>query len=316
MDLNYHGAYSIKKELMNDKENIKEILEKVRQIDIKLRRKVNTVFSGQYRSAFKGQSMVFSDFREYIAGDDIRSISWNLTAKMGRPYIKTFETENEASLVLAADISHSMDFGVGNSSKKEVLSLLVGLLALCAQKNRDPLGLLLFAGNVECYIPPKRDPRQAFYILREVCRHREKQNRGTNFQSAVEHLRRTLKKRSRIFLFSDFFSNKIFESGLRELNLRHELVCIVISDSMERQFPSLGLIDMEDMETGEVVTFDTSSPFFKKHWQEIINKKRRLLEKQLTSYGIERILINTERDIYRPVIDFFKQRQNTRKFYG
>lgn len=301
---------------MNDTENIKEILEKVRQIDIKLRRKVDTQFSGQYRSAFKGQSMVFSDFRKYIAGDDIRSISWNLTAKMGRPYIKTFEAENEASLVLVADISHSMSFGVGSASKKEILSLLVGLLALCAQKNRDPLGLLLFAGGVECYIPPKRDPRQAFYILREICRRREKQSEGTNFQSAVAHLRKTLKRRSRIFLFSDFFSNKIFESGLRELNIRHELVCVVISDPMERLFSSLGLIDIEDMETGEVITLDSSLPLFKEYWKKITNKNRKSLEKQFTSYGIEWISINTEKDIYRPIIDFFKQRQNARKFYG
>ena len=308
--------FSHKKDLMSDKENIKEILEKVRQIDIKLRRKVDTVFSGQYRSAFKGQSMVFSDFREYIAGDDIRSISWNLTAKIGRPYIKTFEAESEAALVLAVDISHSMDFGGGDTSKKEVLSLLVGLLAFCAQKNKDPLGLLLFTKNVECYIPPKRDPRQAFYILREVCRSREKKSYGTNFQSAVEHLRKTLKKRSRIFLFSDFFSDKIFESSLRELNIRHELVCIVISDSLEKEFPPLGLMDMEDMETGEIVTFDTSSPLFKKHWQEIVNKRNLSLENQLTRHGIERILIDTKGDIYRPVIDFFKQKQNVRKSYG
>ena len=151
---------------MSEEQITREILEKVRWIDISLRRKVNTLFSGQYRSTFKGQGMVFSDFREYVAGDDIRAISWNLTAKMGRPYVKTFEVEREAPIVFVADISRSLDFGTGDSSKKDVLRLLVGLLAFCAQKSRDPAGLLSFSENVEHYISPKRDPRQAFYILR------------------------------------------------------------------------------------------------------------------------------------------------------
>ena len=301
---------------MNEEQITKGILEKVRWIDISLRRKVNTLFSGQYRSAFKGQGMVFSDFREYIAGDDIRSISWNLTAKMGRPYVKTFEVEREAPIVFMADISRSLDFGTGDSSKKDVLTLLVGLLAFCAQKSRDPSGLLLFSENVEHYISPKRDPRQAFYILRALCS-RQRQSSKTNLQPAVEYLQRTLKRRSRIFLFSDFLFPAPFENSLKQLNTRHELVCVAISDSMERSFPSLGLIDTEDLETRKIITLDTSSRLFKKHWKEMREKRDKQHHKSFGSSGVEHIFIDTSKDIYRPVIDFFRQKQSARlKFYG
>ena len=137
--------------------NNKEILKQVKQIDILLRRKVNSLFSGNYRSAFKGQGMIFSDFREYVPGDDVRSISWTLTARMSKPYVKTFEEDREAQIILAVDISSSMDFGTGERSKKEALNLLSAVVAFCAQKNNDFLGLLLFSDDVELYIPPKRD---------------------------------------------------------------------------------------------------------------------------------------------------------------
>ena len=301
---------------MDEKQAIKDILKKVRGLDISLRRKVNTLFAGQYRSAFKGQGMVFSDFREYIPGDDIRSISWNLTAKMGRPYIKTFEAEREAPLLLVADISRSLDFGASHSLKKDVLALLVGLFAFCAQKSRDPVGLLLFSENVESYIPPKKDPRQAFYILREICC-RKRRLRGTNLQPAVEYLHKTLKRRGRVFLFSDFFFSQHFENSLKQLAGRHELVCFAIQDPLEQSFPSLGLVDMEDLETGESLTFDTTSPLFKKSWRKMAVKKEKELKKQFASSGIERVFIDTGGDIYRPVMNFFKERQNARlKLYG
>lgn len=303
---------------IDEKETAKEILKKVRHIDLSLRRKVNTLFSGQYHSTFKGEGMVFSDFREYIAGDDIRSISWNLTAKIGRPYIKTFEVERESPVILVADISGSLDFGTGDYSKKEALTLLLGLIAFCAQKNRDPVGLLLFSDKVECYIPPRRDPRQAFHILIEVCRRRESSFKKTNLRPAVESLEKTLKRRSRIFFFSDFLFSETFENSLKRLSHRHELVSLMITDSfMEKAFPSLGLVDMEDLETGETITLDTSSHLFKTHWKKTKEQKEREQNKIFTRSGIKRVLIDTQKDIYRPVIDFFRQKQLSRlKSYG
>lgn len=301
---------------MDEAQAVKDILTKVQGLDISLRRKVNTLFAGQYRSAFKGQGMVFSDFREYIPGDDIRSISWNLTAKMGRPYIKTFEAEREAPLMLVADISRSLDFGAKHSLKKDVLALLVGLFAFCAQKSRDPVGLLLFSKTVESYIPPKKDPRQALYILREICRCQRRKS-GTNLQSATGYLHKTLKRRGRVFLFSDFLLSQPFERDLKQIAGRHELVCFVIRDPLEESFPSLGLVDMEDLETGETLTFDTASFLFKKYWRSQAARRDKELKKQFASLGVERVFINTDRDIYRPVMNFFKERQNARlKFYG
>ena len=216
----------------------KDILKKIRHIDIRLRRKVNDVFSGSYRSAFKGQGMVFSDFREYVHGDDVRAISWSLMARMGQPYIKTFEEEREARLVLVADMSRSFEFGSGDQSKGDVLSLLTGLLAFCAQKNKDSVGLLLFAEDVELYLPPKKGIHQAFRIVREVCR--PKQSLYTDPNPALSFLQSILKKRSYVFILSDFLFSKPWENSLRRLAKRHNVVNVAISDPLEREFPPSG----------------------------------------------------------------------------
>ena len=150
----------------------KELIKKVRQIDIRLRRKVNHLFSGQYRSAFKGQGMIFSDFREYVPGDDVRAISWNVTAKMSRTIVKTFEEDRETEIVLVVDASSSLDFGVGRQSKLEALNLLTALVAFCAQKNRDSVGLLMFSEDVDVYLPPKKGYHHILRIVREICKKR------------------------------------------------------------------------------------------------------------------------------------------------
>ena len=282
-------------------------MKKVRQIDIRLRRKVNSLFSGAYHSAFKGEGMVFSDVREYVFGDDIRSISWNLTAKMSKPYIKTFEEDRQAQIILAVDISSSMDFGIGLMSKKSALDLLAGLIAFCSLKNKDSLGLLLFSSDVELYIPPKKGNTHSFRVVREVCGFK-RQFSETNLNKALSFLSRVLKRKSHIFLLSDFLVSDSFEKALRLLEKKHELVNLVISDPFERDIPALGLVDVEDMETGSLKTVDFSSSFFQKDLKQSLQKKVAHRNKQFVNSQSDKIFINCEGDIYQPLIDFFKKR--------
>ena len=290
--------------------NNKDILKKIRQIDIRLRRKVNHLFAGSYRSAFKGQGMVFSDFREYVHGDDIRAISWNLMARMGKPYIKTFEEEREAHILLVADMSRSFNFGSGEQSKGDVLSLLTGLLAFCAQKNKDPVGLLLFAEDVELYLPPKKGVNQAFRIVREVCRPRK--SLYTDINPAFSFLQSVLKKRSYVFLLSDFLFSKPWSSALQRFAKRHNVVNVVISDPLEREFPSLGLVDVMDLESGKTHVLSSSSLIFQRHYKRTLQDHIKTRNKTLLKSGAELISIDTEKDIYMPFIQFFNRRAGSR----
>ena len=285
----------------------KELLKKVRQIDIQLRRKVNHLFSGQYRSAFKGQGMIFSDFREYVPGDDVRAISWNVTAKMSRPIVKTFEEDRETQILLVVDASSSLDFGVGEQSKAEVVNLLTSLVAFCAQKNQDSVGLLIFSGDVDLYIPPKRGVHHTLRIIREICNRKNKKSQ-TGVHEAFGFLQKVLNKRSHIFLFSDFLWPFSFEHSLRQLGNRHDIISVVISDLFEREIPNLGLVDMEDLETGKNITVDFSSLSFQKHHKRIMAEARMKRSKELLRSRSEQIFVDTSKDIYEPFIRFFQKR--------
>ena len=192
-----------------------DVIKKVRQIDVRLRRKVNSRFYGGYQSRLRGQGMVFADVREYVPGDDVRSISWSLTARMDRPYVKTFEEDREAQVILAVDISSSMSFGIGGESKKSALDLVGAVFSFCAHKHKDMLGLLLFAGDIELYIPPAKGHRHSFRVIREICGFKPKST-GTNIAKALFFLHKVLKRQSHIFVFSDFLTGS-FEKPMRRL---------------------------------------------------------------------------------------------------
>lgn len=290
--------------------NNKEILKQVEQIDILLRRKVNSLFSGSYRSAFKGQGIVFSDFREYVPGDDTRSISWNLTAKMSKPYIKTFEEDREAQIILAVDVSSSMDFGTGKRSKKEALNLLSAVMAFCTQKNKDFLGLLLFSDDIELYIPPKKGLQHTLRIIREICGFKRKSVQ-TDMEKSLSLLYKVLKKKSHIFIFSDFLNSSPFDKAMRKLGKKHDVINLIFSDIFEREIPSIGLVDIEDMETNEQRTVDFSSPFFQEKLKFSIQNKLKQRDKQLIKSQCEQIFIDCQKDIYQPLINFFQKRIKT-----
>ena len=285
----------------------KEILKKVQQIDILLRRKVNTSFAGQYRSSFKGQGMEFSDFREYVPGDEVRSISWNLTAKMAQPYIKTFEEDREARLILALDISSSMDFGTLEHSKMSALKLLSSLIAFSSQKNKDLLGLLLFSEDVELYIPPKKGAKQGLRIVRDIYNFKRRFTK-TDMEKSLSFLYKVLKKKSYIFIFSDFL-NVSFAKPMQKLSQKHDVVNLIFSDIFEKEIPPLGLVDIEDIETGEQKTIDFSSPVFQKEFKNTLKEKTKTRKRQFAKSRSEQIFIDCQKDIYKPLIHFFQKKQ-------
>ena len=281
-------------------------MKKVKQIDIRLRRKVHSLFSGVYRSSVKGRGMVFSHVREYVPGDDIRSMAWNLTAKMSKPYVKVFEEDKHSQIFLVLDISSSMDFGVGVEAKRAVIENLASLLAFCALKNKDLLGLLLFSSDINLYIPPKTGKTHIFRVVREICGFQHNKSHRTDINKALTFLYKVLNKRTQVFIFSDFLNSSPFERSLSLLERKHELVSFFISDMFEEALPDLGLVDMEDLETGEQKTLDMF--FMKKSIQTDLQKSRKQRDKQFKKSQSERVFIKCQHDIYQPLISYFKRR--------
>ena len=283
-----------------------EILKKVKLLEINTRQMVNSTFSGAYRSAFRGQGLIFSDLREYVPGDDVRSISWPVMAKTGKPYIKKYEEEREMTLVLVVDVSGSSDFGSQKYFKGEAIAHLAAFLGFSANKNNDMVGLLLFSDQVELYVPPKKGRGQIHRILRELY-YFEPRSRKTNLSSALQYLNSILKKRSNVFIFSDFFDQG-FEKPLVVLGTHHDTVAVVIRDPAEEALPNVGLVDLHDAETEEVVTIDTSSLVFQRQYKDFMNQKNRVRDKELLRSQVERLDVNTQEDITVPLLRFFKKR--------
>ncbi|MBX2987140.1 MAG: DUF58 domain-containing protein [Bdellovibrionaceae bacterium] len=283
-----------------------EVLKKVQLLELRTRKLVNNLFAGEYHTHFKGQGMTFKDFREYVPGDDVRSISWPLTARTGKTFVKQYEEERELTLILAVDISGSNDFGTGERFKGEVINWLAALLAFAAVKNNDQVGLLLFSDQVEHFVPPCKGRGQVQRILRDLYYFQPKSAR-TRISSALQHLSGILKKRTSVFVFSDFFDDN-FEKSLRLLGSKHEVVACVISDPAEEKLPDLGVVDLQDAETGEILTVDTSSPFVRRQYEMEIKARREKRDRLLRKSQAERIDINTGGDITAPLIEFFRRR--------
>lgn len=285
----------------------KEILKKVKLIEIQTRKMVNNIFSGEYHTHFKGQGMTFSDFREYVAGDDVRSISWPLTARTGKTYVKTFEEEREMSVILAVDISASTDFGSGKYVKGEVIVYLSALLAFAAQKNKDQVGLILFSDRVEHFVPPKKGRGHLQRMLRDLL-YFKPLGKKTNVSSCASFLQGYLKKRATIFVMSDFFDQS-YEQSLRLLAKKHEVIACVVNDPVEENFPDLGLIEFEDAETGEHVLLDTASVFAKANMKRNYAAQNESRDKMLKKSQVDKIIISTQGDFVQPLIAYFKRKK-------
>ena len=284
----------------------KEILKKVRQIEIRTGRIVNDIFAGKYESIFKGRGMEFHEVREYVPGDDIRSIDWNVTARAGHPYVKKFVEERELTVIIMADISGSGNFGTRNKMKIELMAEIGAVLSFSAIKNNDKIGLLLFTDKIEKFIPPKKGRPHVLRVIRELLYYKPK-SRKTSINSALEYLGKVLKKRSVVFLISDFMDSD-YERLLRILNKRHDIVGISISDPREKDIPDIGLVEFEDAETGEILFLDTGDDLLRK---ELAKKRGSFVDarnKAFMSMGIDSVDISTDKPYIEPLILFFRMR--------
>lgn len=283
-----------------------EILKKVKRVEIDTRKMVNNIFSGEYHTHFKGQGMTFADFREYVAGDDIRSISWTLTARAGKPYIKTFEEERELTMILAVDVSGSQDYGSKNYFKGETLTYVAATLAFSAVKNNDQVGLLLFSDEVELYLPPKKGRAQVYRILRELLYFKPKSQK-TNIASGLDYLRGVLKKRSTVFLLSDF-RDQNYEASLRLLERKHEVIAGLVQDETEFVFPDVGLIELQDAETGEVSLIDTSNPVFREEMKSKFKGDFENFQKKIGRSGVRSFSFLPDDNYHHALLAFFKRK--------
>ena len=283
-----------------------DILKKVKMLEIRTRKLVNNLFAGEYHTHFKGQGMTFADFREYVPGDDVRSISWPLTARTGKTFVKQYEEERELTLILAVDISGSTDFGSGDRFKGEVMNWLSAVLAFSAVKNNDQVGLLLFTDQIEHFVPPRKGRGHVQRILRDLFYFKPKSN-GTRLAVAFQHLHGILKKRASIFVFSDFMDEG-FEKPLRVLGSKHEVVACVVRDPAEEKLPELGVIEVQDAESGEILTVDTSSSTVQKQYATEMARRKESRDRQLRLAQAERIDLRTVGDLTAPLIEFFRRR--------
>ncbi len=284
-----------------------EIHRKIKLLELNTRRLVNDIFSGEYKSSFKGQGMTFSEFREYVPGDDVRNISWTLTAKVGKAHVKIFEEEREQTLMLAVDISGSSNYGTGEYLKGEVMVHLAALLAFSAIKNNDKVGLLLFTNQVELFVPPKKGRGQVHRILRDLYYFKPK-SRGTCLSIPLDYLSGVLKKNTTVFVMSDFMDKNCHRS-FRLLARKHEVIGVVVEDSSEYKIPDMGVVDLHDGETGELLTVDTSSSSFRKSFEDLSKKRRLQRDRELKKSLVDCINILDGEDFVDPLIAYFKKRR-------
>jgi len=285
----------------------KEILKKVRHIQIRTRHMVNDVFAGQYHSVFKGQGMEFQEVREYSPGDDIRSIDWNVTARMGHPYVKKFTEERELTLMLLLDVSASHLFGSTPQMKKDLSAELAAVLAFAAIQNNDRVGLVLFTDEVELYVAPKKGISHVLRVIREAL-YFQPRHKGTRIQPALDFLNRVTTRKTVAFLISDFIDQG-FDKALSIAAKRHDLVAILIGDKREQAWPAVGLVEWEDAETGRRFLVDTSDRRTRRALAAQQAQRREILINGLRSSGVDLIHLYAGEPYDREFIKFFRMRE-------
>lgn len=285
----------------------KELLKKVRKIEIKTRGLSSQIFSGEYHSAFKGRGMAFSEVREYQPGDDIRSIDWNVTARFNHPFVKVFEEERELTVMLVVDVSASGDFGTHVQFKKEMMTEICAVLSFSAIQNNDKIGMIFFSNKIEKFIPPKKGKSHILRIIRELIEFTPKHNK-TDIAQALRYFTNVIKKRSIAFVISDFMDDN-FADALRLAGKKHDIVGIKIYDQREEELPDIGLVKVTDPETGVSHWLDTSSREirneYKKNWVEHQHKLESIFRKS----GIDNVSIRTDRSYVQPLMNLFKRRE-------
>lgn len=284
-----------------------ELLKKVRKIEIKTKGLSTQIFSGEYHSAFKGRGMAFSEVREYAPGDDIRTIDWNVSARMGSTYVKVFEEERELSVMLLVDVSASGNFGSQAQFKRDLITELCAVVAFSAAQNNDKIGVIFFSDKVEKFIPPKKGKSHILRIIRELL-NIEPQHTGTDISLALKYLSNIIKKKSIAFLISDFKDNNTYVDALKIANRKHDVVALRINDKLETNIPDVGLIKLKDNETGKLMWIDTSDKNFRKQFEINNLKFEAQLKDIFTKSGVDFTTINTHEGYVKPLMNLFKKR--------
>lgn len=284
-----------------------ELLKKVRKIEIKTKGLSNQIFSGEYHSAFKGRGMAFSEVREYTPGDDVRTIDWNVTARLRTPYVKVFEEERELSVMILVDVSASGKFGTQKQLKQDLITELCAVIAFSASQNNDKIGVIFFSDKIEKFIPPKKGKSHILRIIRELI-NIEPEQKGTNIELALKYLTNIIKKKSICFLISDFCDNHGFSDAMKIANRKHDLVALRINDVHESILPEVGLIKLKDNETGKIIWIDTNSKQFQIQ-QKVNNLKFEAeLKDTFNKSGVDFTNIFTHEGYIKPLMNLFKKR--------
>lgn len=284
----------------------RELIRQIRRIEIRTNRMVNDVLAGEYHSVFKGQGVEFEEVREYQHGDDIRTIDWNVTARMRAPFVKRYREERELTVMLMVDASSSSIFGTAEKMKGELAAELSAVLAFSAIKNNDRVGLILFTDEVEQYIPPKKGKKHVLRLIRELLMF-EPTGGSTNIKTALDFMGKILKHKSVVFLLSDFMSSG-FDDSLRIVNKKHDLITISITDPREVEMPPIGFLELEDAETGELIVIDTYDAAVRKKFTETAHADIEKLVKNFKRMQVDHIPVRTDHPYVDPLVRFFQQR--------
>jgi uncharacterized protein (DUF58 family) len=296
----------------------KAIMSGMRQLEIRTRRMVNDSLAGSYHSVFKGRGMDFDEVREYSPGDEVRTIDWNVTARAGRTFVKKFTEERELTIFLLVDISASGNFGSGQLSKRDLAAEVASVLAFSAIRNSDKVGLLLFTDRVERYLPPKKGRRHVLRVVRDILYH-ESAGRGTDTVKALDVVNHVLHRRAIVFLISDFESpgeplaaRTALRRAMRQTNRRHDLIAVHIEDPRERELPNVGILALEDAESGEIIELDSASAAVRKRFKELSMERGRRLLSDFRSEGVDTLQLQTDTPYLAALQRFFKTRERRR----
>ena len=284
-----------------------ELLAKVRKIEIKTRGLSSNIFAGQYRSAFKGRGMAFSEVREYQFGDDVRDIDWNVTARFNRPYVKVFEEERELTVMLLIDVSGSLDFGTKRQMKRDMVTEIAATLAFSAIQNNDKIGIVFFSNKIEKYIPPKKGRKHILYMIREMLDFHPESSQ-TDISGALEFLSGVMKRRCTAFMLSDFYDRNDFVQPLTIANRKHDVVAIQVYDIRARELPDVGLMKVVDAETGYEQYVDTSSRKLRDSYRSYWNNRQAVLRETFNKSNVDCFSVATDEDYVKALMGMFKRR--------
>ena len=285
----------------------KDLLKKVRKIEIKTRRLSDHIFSGEYHTSFKGRGMTFSEVRQYQFGDDIRAIDWNVTARYNEPYIKVFEEERELTMMLMVDISGSESFGTKNQLKSEIVTEIAATMAFSATQNNDKIGLILFSDEIELYIPPKKGKSHVLRIIRELIEFQPK-SKKTDVSQAIKFLSSVMKKKAIIFMISDFITDDYYEKTLKIASKKHDITGIRVFDIREEKMPNIGMVEMEDAESGEVLVVNTNSKQVRNEYEKDYLQKVTFFKETFSKCGSGVVNTRVDESYVTKLLGYFKSR--------